>query len=432
MVRHRKKLVSSSLYFLTGFFVTSPVFALPVSGRYTSIFSFLLILVFFDLIRSGIKRYPSSKIVKYFFLWTLFGVLSSFFGYFYFADNPIFQQASLKYLPKVLIYALFLYLFLSQRDIIKIIVFGKGVLWGAVINLIAAFLDAAIFYSLGYSFINQFFAGYIAAQNDMLLGLYTDGYFRSSGFNVDQACIGLCSAFITSYSFYIRKPYLIIIALLGSLGAVSIVGMASIVIICLFHINVTSIKTIIRSTIAFTIILLFFIVSDNQYVNMMSDGVRARIEMKQETADDTDNPRAMYWKMFVPAVINTPSAVVIGTGYFTASYAYYDAGLKRAKTPYDPEQTLFAYYFDIGLIGLTYMLLMYYEVYITLKKVRKRVNDSDVSIFISFIEGLMISCLGYHFTMGSQEMFMTIGAVVLSVIYYKKISISKEICVVSR
>ncbi len=421
LISRTKLLGLPSIYLLAGIFVVSPVISFPIGGNYVTMFTVFLLLIIGDLLRTLSNRYSSNRIVHYFFCWSFFGVISSLFGFLYFSDLPEFQKAAVSYLPKILIFCFILVLFLKQCSEVKVNNFGRGVLIGAIINMVAAFLDTTLFYSTGISYINKFFSGYIELNGEYSLGIYTnDGYFRSAGFNSDQACIGLYSAFIAAYSFYVKKPMLIIFSILGNIGAVSLVGVVSVFLVIILHIK-DNIKVAVRFSLLAIIMALFLLNSNNEFISSISDPIRSRIEMKQNTANDNDNARAMYWKTFIPAVLNSPSSLILGTGYCTASYAYYSIGIKRVvKRPYDPEQTYFAYFFDIGLIGLMYMLLLYYNLYKSLRRIQFHLYKTNAGLYASYIEGTLISYLGYHYTLGASEMMMLICGIVISAIYQLK------------
>ena len=147
--------------------------------------------------------------------------------------------------------------------------------------------------------------------------------------------------------------------------------------------------------------------SDDGVYGQMIGAVSDRLEEKSESdTSDKDNARAMYWKNFIPAVINSPTALVIGTGYGTASYAYINGGFVNRKGAYDPEQTYFSNYFDLGLWGFLAFLLLHF--YIMKQSYKKRQNLDFLRAF-SGAEGVMIAFMGYHYTIYSVSMLIIIA-----------------------
>lgn len=405
------------LYLLLGLFSTSPVLGVKMPwGAYMTFYNIFLPVVFIELsLSKHIKRKCNNLVVKY-IIWAAIGLLSCGFGYLYFWGEPAWQRNALFYVPYVVVYLLiFLLMFYNKDALKKSTYLVRGLYLGFLINIIVAIIDSGIYYAFGYSLTNTLFADFIAAyraNSTNAIALATEEGIRSSGLNVDPSDIGMFAIILTIFALYKRKYILIILALIGCLASISIVGLAGIVIAILIHIRLLKISPRVILGVTLSLIILVLLASKLPIIETMRSATMARIEMKEGTYDDKDNKRAQYWIKFLPAVAKSPTALLIGNGYYTASYAYRKVGCNFAYFPYDPEQTYFAYYFDLGLIGFVIMLMMYWQTY---KKLKKRYLLSTTNEYlcpIAGIEGIAIAFLGYHYTVYSVVMLMTMCAIV--------------------
>lgn len=401
-----------------GFFSTSPVLGVNTPwGSYMTFYNLLIPIVFVELLFSKkTKIKPNGIIIKY-LLWALIGLLSCGFGYVYFWGEPAWQKNALFYVPYVIVYLLILLLMLQKKDAsIRCSFLVKGLFLGFLVNIVVAIIDSGVYYTTGFSITNTLFADFIAAyraNSTNAIALATNEGIRSSGLNVDPSDIGMFAIILTIYALYKRKYYLIILALIGCLASISIVGLAGMLIALVIHIRLLNLSMHHIIGIVISVVAIIFLInSNNSIIESMKFATTARIEMKEGTYDDEDNKRAQYWIKFIPAVVNNPIALIIGNGYYTASYAYKKVGCQFAYFPYDPEQTYFAYYFDLGLIGFIIMLMMYWQTYKKIKHRYVKMGKLDDLYPIAGLEGIAIACLGYHYTVYSVVMLMTMCAVV--------------------
>ena len=406
------------LYLLFGFFSTSPVLGVNTPwGSYMTFYNLLIPIVFVELLFSKkIKIKPNGIIIKY-LLWALIGLLSCGFGYVYFWGEPAWQKNALFYVPYVIVYLLIFLFMLQKKDAsIRCSFLVKGLFLGFLVNIVVAIIDSGVYYTTGFSITNTLFADFIAAyraNSTNAIALATNEGIRSSGLNVDPSDIGMFAIILTIYALYKRKYYLIILALIGCLASISIVGLAGMLIALVIHIRLLNLSMHHIIGIVISVVAIIFLInSNNSIIESMKFATTARIEMKEGTYDDEDNKRAQYWIKFIPAVVNNPIALFIGNGYYTASYAYKKVGCQFAYFPYDPEQTYFAYYFDLGLIGFIIMLMMYWQTYKKIKHRYVKMGKLDDLYPIAGLEGIAIACLGYHYTVYSVVMLMTMCAVV--------------------
>ena len=421
------------LYLLLGFFSTSPAIGTREPwGPYMTFYNIFLPIILAELIFSKHISFKSNSIIQKYILWAVIGLVSCGFGYVYFWGEPEWQSGALYYVPYVITYLLMFVLMIMNNDAsTRCSYLMKGLFWGFLINIIVAIIDSGVYYTTGVSLTNTLFADFIAAyraDSKNALALETIEGIRSSGFNVDPSDIGMFAVILTVYALYKRKFFLIVLAFVGCLASISIVGLAGMLVAIVLHLSLLKFnaKTVIG--IALPVVLLVVVASRTPIFETMRFATTARIEMKEGTYDDKDNRRAQYWRNFIPAVFHSPNSLIIGNGYFTASYAYRRAGNSFANFPYDPEQTYFAYFFDLGLPGLIIMLMMYWQTYKKLKR-RYRITDSKEDIYaIAGIEGIAISFLGYHYTIYSVVMLMTMCSIVLVSVKEKNKSIIIEKC----
>lgn len=409
-------MIKKILYLLFGFFSTSPVLGIKLGGGYITCYILFLPLIFLELLFSKHIRYETNGIALKYVLWAIIGLVSCGFGYLYFWEQPDWQKNALYYVPYVIVYLLMFLLMRIKKDASRSCSYLiKGLFLGFLINLVVAIIDSGVYYASGYSITNTLFADFIAAHranSKNAIALATAEGIRSSGFNVDPSDIGMFAIILTIYALYKRRYYLIVIAFLGCLASISIVGLAGMIMAILVHIKLLKLSPKAIIGIGASIIAVVIMASNIPIIETMRFATTARIEQKEGTIDDKENRRAQYWFNFLPAVVHSPNALLIGNGYFTASYAYKRAGNQFANFPYDPEQTYFAYYFDIGLIGFLIMMMMYWQTY---KKLKRRYNlaEMDEDLYpIAGLEGIAIACLGYHYTIYSVVMLMTMCAIV--------------------
>lgn len=291
----------------------------------------------------------------------------------------------------------------------------KGLYVGFLINIIVAIIDSGVYYATGYSLTNTLFADFIAAyraNSTNAIALATEEGIRSSGLNVDPSDVGMFAIILTIYALYKRKYYVIVLAFIGCLASISIVGLAGMILALIIHIKLMKFTHRTIMGIIISVVVVVFVASKVSVIDTMRFATTARIEMKEASYDDKDNRRAQYWIKFIPAVVKSPLSLIIGNGYYTASYAYRKVGCTFAYFPYDPEQTYFAYYFDLGLIGFVIMLMMYWQTFKKLKRRYEYAERNEDLYSLAGIEGIAIAFLGYHYTIYSVVMLMTMCAIV--------------------
>ena len=347
----------------------------------------------------------------------LLAFVSSLFGAVYFMDLEEFQTAALSYIPKIFLYSLFYYLLRhSYYSKLYSVNICNGLLYGCIFNLSWAIVDAIGYYSTGISITNNLFASYLTAadirynQASLIIG----GTIRACGINYDPANIGIFAPIVALYGLR-RRSYIIyglsIISILASLSHTALLG---IIVVTLYHLYASKHKVV--ALVSLTTVVLAAVVVFSLFRNdttlQMTEAFIERTEQKTDGSELQGN-RGEYWRNFASAALHQPTALFIGTGYYTASYPYLKYNLTRHEMePYDPEQTYFATYFDIGLVGLLVFIGLLFGLY---KKARRGADNGDKSstIILSGVVGASVAFLGYHYTLYSVVMLLIISGIAL-------------------
>ena len=415
----------NAFYLLLGLCSTTSLLSIGILGIYISLFSIVLILVFIDLFinQTSSSIYKNTHVDKIFYFWMLISIASSLFGFFYFStDSFEWQLAALSHIPKMIIYTLLFYLLKKQVNTTMYVrLIAVGILWGAILNLIWALFDAAIYYSNGYSITNELFSGYINALDVRYgrISLTIGGTIRSCGLNIDPANIGFLAPLLASYALKSRKYYLFLLSFISIFTSLSHTAFVGILLVSILSM-LTNVKKFLVGLLLLCIIAVpigFISNNDNGVSAAMINAFVERTEAKEDSS--SESTRANYILNFPKAVMLQPSSFLIGTGYFTSSYPYVKNKLASNYEPYDPENTYIATYFDCGMIGFIAFLLLYYSLFKKLRFKCLNYNDSHCYILCAGIESSLLVFLFYHYTIYSVIMLLTI----ISIIEYDKIKI---------
>lgn len=400
-----------------GFTSTTSILAIPVGGIFIKVFNVFFLLSFVLLVLSNAGKMKSTKLDQKFYMWMLLGILSSLFGIVFFIGVPDFQEAALSYIPKILLYTLFFVLLKRTRsNMFYSSYICDGLLYGCVFNLGWAIVDAIGYYSTGVSITNSLFASYLSAANIRYeqASLIFGGTIRASGINYDPANIGLFAPVVALYGLKKRSYLLYGLSVLSILASISHTAFLGIIMVTLYYLYTSKRKFVailsFAVVVAGAVVLFTFFKSDS--VAQMTEAFIERTEQKAD-GGEMQGARGDYWVNFIPAAISQPSALVIGTGYFTASYPYLKSGLTHHEIePYDPEQTYFSMYFDIGLIGLLIFMSLLYGIFKVCKN-NTNLNSRQYIFIQSGIIGSFVVFLGYHYTLYSVVMLVIIAGIIL-------------------
>lgn len=407
-----------NIFWILGFSSTASALAFVIGGHVLSLFTLSLIIAFIIFITDEKNKNKGyNKEERCFLGWMIFGFASTIFGYLFFLDMPKWQEASLSYLPKIILYFLF-FLYIRRnsnrssyaRNIIS------GIKVGVVINLLWCIFDSVVFYLTGESPTNTLFRSYIEAADirDGGLAVIEAGgtVIRSGGLNGDPSNIGLFATLLAFYSLVKKKYYLLLLCVLSVFAAVSFIAFLGIIFEFFVYLILFKDKKVFKTSILFLcifiIVFIFLYNSSLDVVQTFKMAFEYRLETKKEM--DTSDIRVEFITQFIPALIQTPLALFIGTGFMTASYAYRGLFTGRSDFPHDPENHFVSTFFDIGLIGFLYYMLFFVSF---LKKLwnKSLLLSSDYNLILfSCISGLFINFGSYHFTMYSVNFMVSYAA----------------------
>ncbi len=402
------------LFFLFSVFSTMPCVTVTIAGRMISVFTILtpvvIVYLFFAVLN---RRSQINNGTCYLLLFLCVSIISTFIGAIYYDNRSDFKTAALSYLPKIITYIVLALLMGTHRFNNKdFSVLVKGMLVGALLNIMWANLDGIGFYLTGKSINNIVFVKYInyyeIRYNSM--SLIINGSIRASGFNYDPAHIGFLAVFVFGYSF-IRGNYLIILlSLLSILMSQSGTAMVGCVLFLIYYMVTNkadrkkTLKKIGGLMLIACFLLLFVMLIDydmlKTFIGRMFDKVGS---------DSVETSRITYnFKVFT-AIFNAPINAILGTGFGTASYPYIKSGLIVDNFAFDPESTYVSYLFDVGIIGfICYIMCLLTAVKYTVKWRgcgKKRDGDINAILFAGII-AIIISQFFYHYTLYAPQMLL--------------------------
>lgn len=421
--------VQKILYYSFGLGMTSPLLALVFGGHIISLTTVTIALVFFDLLlcRHCIRfsYYKKSLYSKYFLIWMIISLVSSVFGFVYFIGfQKEFALSSISFIPKILFYIILFFFF--ARDVYgedKMEVVFKGIKFGILLNLVWAIVDASMYYTIGESLTNNVFKSYIIAA-DMPNGLAStvDGLsIRSVGLNNDEATIGFFSICAVVYSFLYKKLWLTVVGILATFSSVTFIGVVGITCVFIWQFLLRKkTKHKLRNIIivfAFGFAALIYVNNSN---NDIIVGLRTAIELRAESKKDGDHSaeaRKLFITKFPACVKQLPTSLMIGTGYNSAVYAYYQEGLEYSRfsktnpKPTAIENTYIEYFFDLGFFGLLFFLLLYYKIFTDSLRIYNKYKIEFYALIYAYTFGAIFEFAFYHNILYSMDMIVCIAAV---------------------
>ena len=395
-----------------------------------------MLFVFIDLIltkksKMGLE-YKRGLLYKLFMGWMVISIIACLFGFVFFISfRPEFSNATIGFVPKILLYLFFLYILgLNANSKKKNTLILKGIKYGVALNLIWSIVDAVMYYSIHESLTNNVFKAYITVT-DMRLGVASivNGItIRSVGLNNDPATIGFFAMAASAYAYVVNKKWIVMICLLSCVACVSILGFAGVIVISLYEVFI---RMNIRKKIEYGIVIVTLLIIGSSCLATLKDGVvfemvsavTERVDSKSE-GGESSAIRENFVKKFPIAVSNMPIALVIGTGYFTSVYPYYKAGVHwdgGSEDPTSMENTYVDSFFSFGLIGFALFLMFHYNLFKVYQN-KLRMNSEDVYIIYSFAVAAPIAYLFYHYILYSVLMLVFISSILL----YKQNNTPKE------
>lgn len=417
----------NSIYFLFGLGATSPLLALVVGGRVVSLMTIAMLFVFVDLILSKKNRlnldFRESVLFKQFMGWMIISILACLFGFIFFITfRPEFSYATIGFVPKILLYILLLYLLgINYKATEKISLILKGIKYGVALNLIWSIVDAIMYYSIHESLTNNVFQAYIVAT-DMRLGIASivNGItIRSVGLNNDPATIGFFAMAACVYGYAVNKKWILWICLLSCAACVSTLGFVGIIMITFYEVFF---RLNFKDKMKYGIVMVLLLISGVSYFSTLESGalfdmvnaVTERVDSKMD-GGESSSIRGDFIRKIPEAISNMPTTLILGTGYFTSVYPYYEAGVhwdSGLEKPTSMENTYVDNFFSFGMIGFFIFLLFHFNLF---KKYRGKLKtgDDNVDVIYSFALSAPIAYLFYHYILYSVLMLVFISSILL-------------------
>lgn len=422
--------ISKLVYFTLGFSTTTPLLAIVVGGHVLTLMYIMYILVFGNLLFIGGKRTfklnNESILYKNFYYYLILSIFSCLFGAVFFVTNQKdYALASIGFIPKILIYLSFLILlYINKNCDEKVHYILKGILYGAFVNVVWSIVDAIVFYTSGTSITNELFINVIEGYNllhsqaSSIEGLY----IRSSGLTIDQCSIGYYAIGLTAYGLLCNKRWIIVLSVISCFASVSFVGFVGIaIVVSAFFIKS---KNVIRNLLKLSFISLllgglYIQFSENELITNLNTAVQMRAESKAEN-DASASTRKLFIQELPEAIMNLPTSLFIGTGHFSASYAYYPLGLSYSRSdkyhmkPVPIENMYIETLFASGIIGLALFVLFYFRILKYTRRAFRLYGYRDLFVIIySFTLAALVLFMFYHAVYDSTIMLLSICAAVI-------------------
>lgn len=430
--------ISTLLFMSLGIFVTMPVVAVNINGNSFSFFSILLcILICYMIIKLFKKRRIKLKgISKILLLWFYIALIASIFGLLWFSDVLMREwfNASLSYIPKIVLYIVFLVLY-SSTDICekyeKPII--KGIMIGSIANIFFSIIDGLIYYIFKISIANTLFKTYIVNNSiryESLSLLLNNGSIRSSGFNYDPAHLGMLIPMVFYFGIKKNNFFIVIASLISIFMSQSTTAFVCCVIILIVNIKnihfTVSFQNALKRIFSLIILILVCLLLVNLFdeknialnaIKLAMNNFGERVNSNYIEGLDKDDPRLIYYLNLIVAMLTNGLKTITGTGFGTASYPYLynealldKLNLSTIKMPYDPESTYVSYLFDTGIVGIIVYIILLYILW-KFFKTKQDKNDENLILF-SGLNALIFSSFFYHYTIFACQVLLLIICVV--------------------
>ncbi len=424
------------LAFLCGTTATMPIVTFPSTNIslftvFTIVFLLVNALSFVNDVHFKFRN-NTHKLL----MWLLASLLSSIFGLVYYNTNDEWSRAVQSYIPKIIVFIFIIFLVSRYSDLSELLL--KGLLFGAVANVVVAIVDAITYYGLGYSLINRWFQNYIITNNIRmgLISLTISGTIRSGGFNYDPAHIGMLAPMIFLYGLVSGK-YIYIVLAIGAISA----SLSTTAFVCciacllLYFTCVSKLYQRFRFTdkkllLSFASLLIcsYFLYQYASYIVIGFDNLFSRINDVHIHNRGYENIRLLYILYAPQAMIEQGIKMFTGTGFMTASEGFIklggDFGFPLKNYPFDMENTYLAYLFDFGFFGFyLYASYLFFTAKNLLKEFKFESNNQVMQIAFSGFFATIFSSFFYHYTLFACQILIFIA---ISVYMDKKIKKRKE------
>ena len=419
------------LAFLCGVFCTMPIVAIPFTGRIISVFTIVFIIQLLDLFLFHIRTIVRiGKNSMKLFAWLLFSIVSTLSGMLLSFVYPELGVV-IAYCPKILLYLAFIVLWNNAATVDNNYLIVRGLVFGSILNMLWATLDACIWYLAGWSLNNNVFAFYIGHNGVKRISLpLNNGLYRSGGFNHDPAHLGFLCPFLVYYALKKKDLRILGIAVLGMISSASTTAIVCSIVIFLVveldEIIYSSNRALLNPRLTLTIILsmvfliIFAICLRGQIeatIGKASQLFYSRAKSVYFSNDSSGGPRMNYIKFFPQAFDSLGFFRLTGLGFGSSGFGYshepsiaskIGLGLKEV---YDVENTYFDYIMDTGIIGFSIfiyfmgVLFKYYK-----KKMRKREMSIVDIVSMAGVVSMALSFIFYHYVVFAPQMILIIVA----------------------
>ncbi len=434
----RKIEYKKAIIFLCGFFSTMPIIALPIFGRYISLFSVFFLIEMAFLVKDilAFKKVQLGFYIKKYLLWLFIAMISSCCGLVISLKYPELR-ITFSYIPKILIYIVFAISWKATTPIDENNnALCRGLLYGCIINMIWGIVDASGWYIAQVSISNNVFSGYMIANKLNYIGLpQASGLYRTGGLNYDPAHLGFLCPFLTLYSLKTKKYKLVLLSFGGLLASASTTGFVCsglIVFIWMIKNHLSNKRKQAKSTTKKIVACTVFVVSIiivvivfrasivkvvSKAVNLFYDRVTTTYLNQSDDFERAGGPRADFIRYLPEAVCKVGPFMFFGTGLGTSSYGYthteYVAQAlgKKQDAIYDIENTYLAYLLDTGILGFGLFFYFMIKAFSFFKK-KCKYKGASLTDYISYagIVAMLLSFLFYHYILFAPQMLLLVVA----------------------
>lgn len=419
------------LIFMLGIFATMPIVTIEITGRYISVFSLLFFLALVVIIFVSFVGVINIKINIELILFSSFLLLSlvaSFVGIAYFVGDAEWQIKAASYIPKILVYLVFLFCItrIVLNDLSIATFFFNGLLLGCVANCLWAILEGLTFYFAGFSLNDSFFVGYATLMpvDRPYITIITDGMIRASGFNYDPAHLGGIAPIVFLYALFRRSFSLLAVSILAMVFSASTTAIVVSLLGLIFsppklykdYVGVKFIYILMLVIIAIVPLVSFEVLGS--FFDAVSNNLLSFFDRINSVYIDNliSGPRYVYHAYIIHAVAYNGLLVLTGTGFGTSSFPFVDSPyiskvLDHPHMPYDPESTYISYLFATGIFGLLCYLFVLVRLLIKFRV--KAVQSQRFLLVYSALISVFFAGFFYHYTLTAYQVLILIFSIAL-------------------
>lgn len=427
-----KESINSKLLYLCGIFSTAPIISINVLGRSISLFRicfFVYMLLNIMFIMQGRQRLAfTTRLEKLLLLWLSLATGSCLLGLIYYNNSVPRMNNAIGCAFKTLTYVVFLLIFFTNKEKESYVL--NGLLHGSIANLVWVIIDATYYYLKGASLTNQIFAAYIVNMNlaHKSIDAFEGSLIRPGGFNSDPASVGIFAPFVFAYGLFNRKLVFILLGIAGAIFSGSTTSAVCIVFAALVWAwknfkmgNFFKMYAVRKKNIAVVMAVLMItsigLIRGSTVIESRISGVLDRIN-RVYVSGEVENVRVIYVKDLPIAMMNQGVKVLTGSGFRTSFEGYRQPNISSSRVGStvpitsvyaDMENLYIAYFFDCGIIGFFFYLVILFRAYKNTYRFVK-IRNKDGIIAFSCLLATIFSSIFYHYTLYSLH-FLLFGAI---------------------